>query len=326
MPAFLTHYACGIEGYRHLKKGAVKCAIRDHKSVYSTGLAGPDLFFYSLYEMVRPGSMAAGRIMHKFRTGAFLQTLYRNAVSLKGDEKETALAYLAGFLGHYCLDSQTHKLVYSITADPLEPRELGRHFRYEAAIDGMCCRAVLGRDITQSHQLGLIRLSRREKTCMAHLLSDTMTQVYPEILTEGKALLHPRRFKAILNEYFLITGLLIDPTGFKEFLVFHAEKVYPGYPHMSPLCINANKYGLTWKEWDRFRKYFDRGVRMLDTLLPMLEDSVLDPAYEPQFFRRLGSWSYHGFWHHESVSDLPLQTLIKNTKDRFDPAVEGTEV
>ena len=323
MPAFLTHYACGVQGYSHLKDGAFKSALCGHRHVYHTGLAGPDLFFYSLWEMTRHGKMSIGRMMHKFRTGAYLRCLFRQACAFEGEERKIALAYFAGFLGHYCLDAHTHKLVYCLTEEESQARSLGRHFRYEAAIDGMCCENVLGMDITAVRQVELIRLSTQEKKVTAKLLASSINQVYPEILTEGKHLLSRRRMEVILCEYELITRALQDPTGFKEWMVQLAEKVYPGYPVASPLCINGNRYGLDKKAWDRFRRYFDRGVHMLDVLLPMAEAACEDPAAEETFFRRMGSWSYHGFWHEESVSDQPLQDLVANTKDHFDPETEG---
>ena len=215
MPAFLTHYACGVKGYQSLHEGTVKEAIDRHSHVYNMGLAGPDLFFYSPRELARSGSgMAIGRIMHKYRTGLFLRTLYEKACALDGEDYLTALAYFTGFVGHYSLDSNTHAFVYYTTNTDDTKEALGKHFRYEAAIDVMCCRDVLGRDINDSGQMGLIRLTGKEKRVIAKILSSSLQEVYPDApIPMGK-----KRIYLILNEYFMISGLLIDPSGFKEFL------------------------------------------------------------------------------------------------------------
>ena len=125
-----------------------------------------------------------------------------------------------------------------------------------------------------------------------------------------------KRIYLILNEYFMISGLLIDPSGFKEFLVLQAEKRALGHSLSAALCINRNLYGLSEKDWLRFRPYFDRGTRMFTRLLPMLEKSLTGPDARDAFFKCLGSWSYHGFHHEEAVSGLPLEDLEELTFER----------
>ena len=46
MPAYITHYTCGILNYRDLKDGNVKNRIKSQPHAYCVGLAGPDVFFY----------------------------------------------------------------------------------------------------------------------------------------------------------------------------------------------------------------------------------------------------------------------------------------
>ena len=312
MPAFLNHYACGIKGFHSLREGKLKDAIRRHPGVYAVGLAGPDLFFYSLGEYLHRG-MTVGRVMHKYRTGLFFQAMFDEAMKRKGEDLLCALSYVSGFTGHYALDANAHYLVYKICDVPDQKIALGKHFRYEAAMDVFTCRYNLGREINDSRQMALIRTTLKEKRVIAQLLSASIAKVYPDL---GHTYSR-RRIRLILDEYFLISGLLIDPSGFKEFLFCTAETFFRGYPLMSPLFINGRTYGLTGKDWEKFHIRFLRGVKMYRKLLPLLEAAAFgaDPDEEAyrtarrKLFDGLGSWSYHGFYHEEASSGLSLPAL-----------------
>ena len=304
MPAYLTHYTCGLIGYHRLKQGRLKTIIRRNAKAYNMGLAGPDLFFYSLWEIaVRKEPI--GRIIHKQRTGRFLRALFEEVENCRtasaradSDAYETALAYFCGFLGHYCLDSRSHELVYRVCAHPDSKVALGRHFRYEAAMDAMCCEQLLGRRIARSHQMGLLRLNHAQQRVIAEILHEALKITYgPEIPVPSRA-----RLQLILREYYLISGLITDPTGFKEWAFEKLERKVIGYPFASPLFINDNRYGLGQDDWIRFRIRFRRGVRSFDRLLNVLEqivceDNQADEAEKLEVFRKkTGSWSYHGMW------------------------------
>ena len=289
MPAFLTHYACGIAAFHRTEDCLVRRAVKEHPAAYNTGLAGPDIFFYSLPQWIRENNMTTGRIMHIQQTGAFLRFLYHDLCCRSREEKQIAIAYLAGFLGHYSLDCCAHALVYHICAHESETVALGRHFRYEAAMDVFCCRHVLNRDIRQSHQLELIRIDRKERRVISEMISGGIREAYPSMVKKPGAF----RMKVLLTEYYLLSGLILDPGGFKEWLVFLAEHLFPGYPLVSPLLINSNTYGLTEKDWARFEIRFRRGVRMHARLLKTLDHALAGETDEKALFSAIGNRSYH---------------------------------
>ncbi len=314
MPALLTHYACGVKAYHTLSDGYLKRAVRHNIAVYTTGLAGPDLFFYSVFEIFR-SQMNMGRALHKYRTGLFLHHLLDEALSFQGKEREIALAYYAGFVGHYCLDSKTHALVYRLCHDPSKAKALGKHFRYEAAMDVISCRTFLGRDICHSHQMGLIRLKRVQMNVISVILTRAARKTFGRELSAPSVL----RMKLILTEYYLISGLLIDPSGFKEWCLLHFEMMTRGYPHASSLFVNSNLYGVKKEQWDRFRTCFDEGVSMFEKCLKQIEQVFAGPesrrAYE-DLLRLIGSRSYHGFYHDEASCSLPLDELVRRQEER----------
>ncbi len=288
MPAFLTHYSCGYISWKSMENNALRQNISAHQSVYSLGLAGPDPFFYSAVESIRKGRNS-GSVMHTERSGRFLQALYAETLHFKGEDRACANAYLAGFLGHYSLDCSCHPYVYRKTLAGNKREELGKHYRLEAAMDVLSCRNILKKDIRDVHQLQLIRMTRRERSVVAKMLSGAMEQTWAD------PRMRPTRFRLelMLVEYYFLTGVLLDPTGFKEWLMLGFETLRYGRTYMSALMINGNLYGVGEKEWTEFKAHFDRGTQNHAHLLSALERTLHDPACESELFEAIGNRSYH---------------------------------
>ena len=311
MPAFLTHYACGVCGFHDLEDGELKAAIKKHTNVYNVGLAGPDLFFYSVVEMLRSG-MTTGRMIHKFRTGLFFRNFFARTQALSGDDQQIARAYLAGFIGHYCLDTNAHALVYRRCTDENEKKALGKHFRYEAAMDNMACRHILGREIADSHQMGLIRFTRKERKVVSSVLADAISDTFG-----GEAKVPSRlRLRLLFHEYVLISGLLFDPSGFREWVFQGMERRLQGYVLTSPLFINSNLYGLDDSDWQQFYKRFRKGRKLLGECLNIYQNVVSGKAQEEDLFRAIGSRSYNGMYHDVASAPLPLEELMRIDTER----------
>lgn len=292
MPAYMAHYACGVRAWHTLQDCTLKQLIRRHFTVYDLGLAGPDLFFYSLGDMLTGAGI--GSQMHKIRTGQFLREMYSYALAREGEEREICLAYLAGFLGHYSLDTTCHPLVFhACSCGPVESWQ-GRHYRFEAEMDNLICEKVLGRPIGDSHQMGLLRLRERECRAVAGQLSHCIRAVYPDC----KGVPGRRRMYLILREYYLLTGVLIDPTGVKEWLLYGLERRTAGFAVMSPLFINANRYQVSDELRETFYRQFGKGVKrdahLLKCLSQCLENGPQCPTHKlERFYSAIGNLSYH---------------------------------
>lgn len=111
MPSTYTHYRFGVRVLPELKPDTRELLLR-HRSLFDLGLQGPDFFFYYKLGKKTPVRQLAGFYHHQ--PG---KTVFSKICREMKNPKEEELAYLYGLLGHYCLDSVTHPLVYRVTGD-----------------------------------------------------------------------------------------------------------------------------------------------------------------------------------------------------------------
>jgi len=144
MPDSVTHYCFGRRVLEELPPRIRQSLCLP---VFDRAVQGPDpwstIGFYG-------GRMKqyAGRssVMHREKTGAFLQALTGEARKAPSGE---LLAVLAGNICHYCLDRQAHPYIicrggeYDGTPETYDQR--GGHVRLERAIDSMMIRRHFGK-------------------------------------------------------------------------------------------------------------------------------------------------------------------------------------
>lgn len=101
MPDIVVHSAFGA-------KVLERTGLDVDRGIYDFGLLGPDpyLFYHFYIPPFRNRINRYASTMHRERTGEFLMELARRAV----DSREV-FSYLAGFLCHYALDSNTHPYI-----------------------------------------------------------------------------------------------------------------------------------------------------------------------------------------------------------------------
>ncbi len=125
MPDVAVHAAFGREVREALRDGAAE---RIREVPYTFALFGPDLWFMYQPWKRREGR---GRRMHTTRTGDFLMSLARKARESRHPEE--LYSYLAGFLCHYALDTETHPYIIHMTEEKTRiPRG---HMSFEHSLD-----------------------------------------------------------------------------------------------------------------------------------------------------------------------------------------------
>ena len=125
MPDVAVHAAFGREVRAELGK---ETAEKIREVPYTFALFGPDIWFMYQPWKRREGR---GRRMHTTRTGQFLMALAKQAK--KSSHPEELFSYLAGFLCHYALDTETHPYIIHMTEEKTKiPRG---HMSFEHSLD-----------------------------------------------------------------------------------------------------------------------------------------------------------------------------------------------
>ena len=301
MPAYCTHYLFGRINYKRLEEGILKRVIAAHKEVYALGLAGPDIFFYFYPDqiLVRP---TPGTILNEQACGAFLRRMLSEALEFKGEEREVALAYLAGFIGHYELDSSCHPCVYRYVEQEAKRRgatsqheKTGIHFQYECAMDFYFQQHYTKKSAAILNQRRLTKLNKMERKVVGRLVAVSYNKTYPK----------PNLSEHSMRAVFIFTGivmwLVVDREGKKERRMQAVERRLYGHPFLCGLYVNDNCYGINLKEWQEMNQLFQKGVRecgktycTLEQLLSTLnEGGKKEAEARKNFYHQLGSRSYH---------------------------------
>ena len=112
MPGFTTHYLFGVETCHRLGASPLRRELMENHTAFGLGLQGPDIFFYDLpsYVIYKKN---IGSAAHTTDTGKFLFFLLQSRFLFpKGKKRQIAESYIAGFIGHYLLDTTCHPYVY----------------------------------------------------------------------------------------------------------------------------------------------------------------------------------------------------------------------
>lgn len=239
MPSFVTHYLYGVESFQQTKNNALKAVIKKHKQVYCLGLQGPDLFLYDFLMALQTPFRGMGRKLHNDRTRDYIFTLVDHTMKLKHPkEKEIAMAYTAGFICHYLLDSNTHPFIYyhSGQKDITNPlHAFALHSQFETTLDANMYLYKTGDSITHFPFYKTIALKKDEAKITARLLKNTINETY----FYHKPTLSTKRVLLSMKSMYLEIKQLQDPSGGKQKLFHAIDQVCPGYPILSSMISNG---------------------------------------------------------------------------------------
>lgn len=290
MPAFFTHYAFGVRNYKKMECGYLKEMIYEHKTVYSLGTIGPDIFLYYYPDMMF-GDKKPGTLLHEKHSRLFFENMLKRAELFSKKKREIAYAYIAGFIGHYELDRHCHPMVYYLTENENGRREMAEHFALEAAMDVFCSYEYLYRLPSQLKQKDIIKLTREERRVVCILLADAYQVTY------GKPLQPAVKIWMVLQTMRGVITFLKDKRGWKEFLWTKLEKALYGHAYCAPLFINNNTYQYTVEDWYEFHELWRDGLVEYQEVMVVMEQYVSKKGDKrkcrKKLLERIGNHSYH---------------------------------
>lgn len=250
MPGFSTHYLFGLNTYKHLDEFEIKKRIHKNHAAYSLGLQGPDIFFYFLPSyLIHEDNI--GAITHEKRIGAFLHYLIESRKLFPdSEEHKIAEAYIAGFLGHYLLDTYCHPYIYCKSRfEEKTARYHGAHMRLEVDIDSELLQLYKHKAPSRFRQESTIMLTPLQRRTIASLLHYVYAKTYPELGIWRSTI------NLSIRSMQLGTRFLRDSSGQKKVLLRKLEGITLGYPLLSSmipsdsLTFSLDPLNLLHKKW-----------------------------------------------------------------------------
>lgn len=312
MPGFTTHYLFGLNTYKHLDYMKIKKILHENHAAYSIGLQGPDVFFYFLPSYL-VHSNNIGSVAHEKRTGTFLHYLLESCKLFPDyEERQIAEAYIAGFLGHYVLDTHCHPYIYwKSRFEEKNSRYHGTHMRLEVDIDAELLQFYKHRAPSRFRQESTIMLTTSQRRTIAAILYYVYAKTYPELRICYTTM------RVSIRSMQLGTRFLRDSSGKKKVLLRKLESMILGYPLLSSmipsdsLTFYIDPLNVLHKQW---HNPWDKNFTFTDSFFDLMDDakkeytdvliklsgifscqphSEMASEKTAELLKRLGNKSYH---------------------------------
>lgn len=282
MPNIITHYLFAKKCFENTNEQVKKC-IEKYPREYVIGSNGPDfLFFYQFFDSKKEWVRNIGNLLHSSKINEFYTLAIQEIEKCEDEaEKEAMIAYLAGHLCHWALDSRSHPYVFYRTGN-YSDIHASMHHRLEYMIDAMLLQRIKNKDIRQFKYYLLAKQSSISAKIVAKIYVPICNQLFNCNLTD-------KIIKEALDDWYHLNKLTYDPAGIKTSLVKIYEKMikkpwlFTG--NIIPVKID-DKYdvlNLEKKQWcyptdaaitshESFLEIFDRAVVLANQCLDVMLD------------------------------------------------------
>lgn len=279
MPNIYTHY---FEGMQALAAMPEQLRNRISPEPYRFGLHGPDFLFYYNTAPLRPNLRVPilGSGIHRRNTGEFLAAMLDFAANETGARRVTAESYMAGFLGHYALDTTAHPYVYYFS------KTSKNHTLFETLMDA--CLLKMHGETTQSLKPDFVTSAGAGKWCIADMYKYALKRAHGLDVSRNVLVKAMNSFRDFMHK-------VDDPEGKRYRKHKRIEKLLLGYPIMTralhPPQIDDRDYlNLNHKEW---RKPWDKSYVSNKSMPELIEDaSNAQVEYVQAMYRALDNSMY----------------------------------
>lgn len=183
MPNIVTHGLMALDVYNQIDASRVKSAIKDYPKSYLLGSNGPDILFY--YQAMPWQNKEAnkavadcGHAVHSSNINEFYNESLKFIFSIKDKRRQDILiAYIAGHLQHWVLDSLAHPFIF-YRSGPLTGPRPNDHYRYESMIDSLMILYVKRKTLQQLKVKRFVDVNEEERRVIASFYQNMLSSVF----------------------------------------------------------------------------------------------------------------------------------------------------
>ena len=319
MPGFTTHYVLGMKAYNDMPQNNLKFIIAKYRWLYQLGLQGPDMFFYNLPILRHRDYRNVGSYMHEHHVNQFFRCCLENIAKIESkQQRERALAYFCGYLGHYIGDYTCHPFVYGrIGYDVSNPtsHHHGLHALLENDIDALLLYKYKHKLPSQFNQAATICLNGFETQFISRFLAQCINETYYPLTYKNNFRVTPRMVQRSILAMRFGCRTLADKSGKKQAGIEFVESLFLKHPIASSKIVtdkvasprkSLNSDHEVWcNPWNQqlastasFPDLFNQALTKCGVIYTLIEELIssgkfASPAVYEFLLDELGNYSYH---------------------------------
>ena len=319
MPGFTTHYIFGMKAYNDMPNSQLKHIVAKYRWLYQLGLQGPDIFFYNIPILRHQDYRNVGSHMHEHQVSQFFDCCLRHIGLISSrQQKEEAVAYLAGFINHYIADSICHPFIYGrIGYDINEPstKNHGLHAALENELDAILLWKYKKKKPSEFNQTASICLNGQEPQFISHFLASCINETYYPITYRNNFQVTPAMVHRSVWAIRFGCRTLADKSGRKKNSIEFVESLFLKQPVASAKLVTdtisnyRNSCNLDHQPWCNpwkrslastasFVDLFHQTLAKCSNVYYLLNNCITSPvSLDKQdlslLMNELGNYSYH---------------------------------
>lgn len=302
MPNIITHTLFAEEVQKLLDNENFKL----RRQLFAVGSNGPDFLFF---HYVTPSTCwkktplrKMGNELHSSHVNEFYAALLEAIRNQKNTElKEDMIAYGAGHLCHWALDSTAHPYIFYRTGRCIS-RSADRHHRFESLIDAAMLKIRHGETIkTYNPAMEVCDLTESQMKAVVNAYYPVLKQIFDDDI-------RPYMIREALQNWKTMQQIFHDPNGTKISALQKVEKVFgldnkfSGFGVPPVLEDNYDLLNLMHSQWrhpitgevftESFLDLYEEALQKAVKAVELFLEAVEDPDAEEEFLGFLGNRNY----------------------------------
>lgn len=219
MPNVITHGLMANEVVQILSESSITKAISSSTRAFFFGSNGPDFLFYYCALSQDDEAKAIrniGNQFHDTHINEFYSVAKEMIHEFEGKQKEIALAYIAGHLCHWALDSLAHPYIFHKTG-LIEGDTRYDHYRMEAMIDTLVVKQVKNENFSRIPSYKFVELDEMERIVIAKIYQRIILKVLQQRI-------ELRKIHQAIVETYQMNRVLWDRRGLKAKVIKLVEQ------------------------------------------------------------------------------------------------------